>query len=151
MVSFRLQKFWLQGQTSGSGGWVKKIAATNDVGEDGIVDGSLALTKTMRIQFGLSGGKFEILFRSWFPAMQENSVDPENPEAVANESKFLHWPDQITEIVVLRNPSHIFISNNLTNKERAHISYHRSHHLFFWRLLAIFPVGENSLRLKCNA
>jgi len=41
MVSFQLQKFWLRGQTSGSGGWVKKIAVTNDVGDDGIVDGSL--------------------------------------------------------------------------------------------------------------
>ena len=45
MVSFSLQKFWLRGQTSGSGGWVKKIAATNDVGDDGIVDGSSAITK----------------------------------------------------------------------------------------------------------
>ena len=31
--------------------WVgEKIAATNDVGDDGIVDGSSAITKTMRIR-----------------------------------------------------------------------------------------------------
>ena len=45
-----------------------EIAATNDVGDDGIVDARPAITKTMRIQFGSSGGKFEILFWSWFPA-----------------------------------------------------------------------------------
>jgi hypothetical protein len=63
MVSFRLQKFWLQGQTSGSGGWVKKkIAATNDVGDDGIVDGSSAITKTMRIRACLIGRQIRIPF-----------------------------------------------------------------------------------------
>jgi len=46
----------------------------------------------MRIQFGSSEGKFKILFWSWFPTMQENSVDPENPEAAVNESKFSRWP-----------------------------------------------------------
>ena len=129
----------------------KKIAATNDVGDDGIVDGSSAITKTMRIQFGSSGGKFEILFWSWFPTMQENSMDPENPEAVANESKFLRWPDQITEIVILRNPSHIFISNNLTNKERAQWATIVLTAYFFGGYWQFSLSGKNSLRLKCNA
>jgi len=45
----------------------EKIAATNDVGDDGIVDGSSAITKTMRIQFGSSEGKFEFFFGHGFP------------------------------------------------------------------------------------
>jgi len=98
---------------------IDDCASTNDVGDDGIVDGLSAITKTMRIQFGSSGGKFEILFWSWFPASKRILWIQKNPEAVANESKFSRWPDQITEIVISRNPSHIFISNNLTNKERA--------------------------------
>jgi len=44
-----------------------KIAATNDVGDDGIVDGSSAITKTMKIQFGSSGGKFKFIFGHGFP------------------------------------------------------------------------------------
>jgi len=46
----------------GSGGWVKKIAATNDVGDDGIVDGSSAKTKTMRIRACLIERQIRIIF-----------------------------------------------------------------------------------------
>ena len=43
--------------------WVgEKIAATNDVGDDGIVDGSSAITKTMRIQTCLIGRQIRIPF-----------------------------------------------------------------------------------------
>ena len=95
----------------------QKIASTNDVGNDGIVNGLLAITKTncktMRIQSGSSGGKFEILFWSWFPAMQENSVDPENPEVVANENfteNSCSWTDQNTYIIFYERPiSHFHI------------------------------------------
>ena len=40
----------------------KKIAATNDVGDDGIVDGSSAITKTMRIRACLIGRQIRIPF-----------------------------------------------------------------------------------------
>jgi len=73
------------------GRW-KKIAATNDVGDDGIVDGSSAITKTMRIRACLIGRQIRILFWSHvFPPCK----------------------------YFTRDPSHIFISNNLTNRERA--------------------------------
>jgi hypothetical protein len=39
-----------------------KIAATNDVGDDGIVGGSSAITKTMRIQACLIGRQIRIPF-----------------------------------------------------------------------------------------
>ena len=70
----------------------KKIAATNDVGNDGIVDGSSAITKTMRIRACLIGRQIRIPF-----SVIENSVDPENPEAVANENfteNSCSWTDQ---------------------------------------------------------
>ena len=66
------------------GGW-KKIS-NKDAGNDCIVDGLLAITKTMRIWFASSGGKFKFYFGHGDPDMQENSVDPENPEAVVNEN-----------------------------------------------------------------
>ena len=62
------------------------IAATNDVGDDGIVDGSSAITKTMRIRACLIGRQIRIPFDHGVPAMQENSLDRENPEAVMNEN-----------------------------------------------------------------
>ena len=40
----------------------EKIAATNDVGDDGIVDGSSAITKTMRIRACLIGRQIRIPF-----------------------------------------------------------------------------------------
>jgi len=40
----------------------------------------------MRICFVSSGGKYEFYFGHGVPAMQENSLDPENPEAVVNEN-----------------------------------------------------------------
>jgi len=43
-------------------GSLKKIAATNDVGDDGIVDGSSAITKTTRIRACLSGRQIRIPF-----------------------------------------------------------------------------------------
>ena len=52
-------------------------------------------------------------FWSWFPAMQENSVDPENPEAVANKNftdSSFSWTDQNTNIVFYERPiSHFHI------------------------------------------
>jgi len=52
-------------------------------------------------------------FWSWFPAMQENSVDPENPEAVANENfaeNSCSWTDQNTNIIFYERPiSHFHI------------------------------------------
>ena len=91
-----------------------KIAATNDVGDDGIVGGSSAITKTMRIRACLIGRQIRIHFLiSWFPAMQENSVDPENPEAVANQNfteNSFSWTDQNTNIVFYERPiSHFHI------------------------------------------
>ena len=66
LASFRLQKFRLQGQTSGSGGWVKNCR-DNDVGDESIVEGLLAITKTMRIQACLSRGKFKFYLIMVFP------------------------------------------------------------------------------------
>ena len=65
---------------------MKKIAATNNVGDDGIVDGSLAITKTMRIQACLIRRQVRILFGHGVTAMQEIFLDPENPETVMNEN-----------------------------------------------------------------
>ena len=84
MIRFWLQKFWLQGQTSGSvvGGW--KNCHDNDVGNDSIVDGLLAITITMRIRACFIRRQIRILFDHGVPAMQgENSLDPENPKAPA--------------------------------------------------------------------
>ncbi len=67
--------------------WVgEKNCCSNNVGNDSIVDRSLAKTETTRIRFASSGGKFEFYLGHGVPAMQENSVDPENPEAVVNEN-----------------------------------------------------------------
>ena len=86
MVSFWLQKFW-RGQTSGSGGWVKKkIAATNDVGDDGIVDGSSAITKTMRIRACLIGRQIWIPFDHGVSRHVEILQMPENSEAAVNKN-----------------------------------------------------------------
>ena len=41
---------------------MKKIAATNDVGNDGIVDGSSEITKTMRIRACFIGRQIRIPF-----------------------------------------------------------------------------------------
>ena len=95
-------------------GSLKKIAATNDVGDDGIVDGSSAITKTMRIRACLIGRQIRIpFFGLMVSAMQENSVDPENPEAVANQNfteNSFSWTDQNTNIVFYERPiSHFHI------------------------------------------
>jgi hypothetical protein len=58
----------------------------NDVGDDSIVDGLSAITKTMRIRACLIGRQIRIPFDHGVPAMQENSLDRENPEAVMNEN-----------------------------------------------------------------
>ena len=63
-----------------------KVAATNDVGDDGIVDGWSAITKTMRIRACLIGRQIRIPFDHGITAMQENSLEQENPEAVMNEN-----------------------------------------------------------------
>jgi hypothetical protein len=51
----------------------------------------------------------------------------------------------------MRDPSHIFISNNLTNRELAPwATIVLTAHFFggYWRFS---QSGKNSLRLKCNA
>jgi hypothetical protein len=50
----------------------------NDVGDDGIVDGWSAITKTMRIRACLIGRQIRIPFDHGIPAMQENSLEQEN-------------------------------------------------------------------------
>ena len=56
--------------------WVgEKNCRNNDVCNDSIINGSLAITKTMRILFASLGGKFEFYFGHGVLAMQENSVD----------------------------------------------------------------------------
>jgi hypothetical protein len=58
----------------------------NDAGDDSIVDGLSAITKTMMIPACLIRRQVRILFDHGVPAMQENSLDQENPEAVMNEN-----------------------------------------------------------------
>jgi hypothetical protein len=58
----------------------------NDVGDDSIVDGLSAITKTMRIRACLIGRQIRIPFDHGVPAMQENSLDRENPVAAMNEN-----------------------------------------------------------------
>ena len=58
----------------------------NNVGDDSIVDGLSAITKTMRIRACLIRRQVRILFDHGVPAMQENSLDQENPEAAMNEN-----------------------------------------------------------------
>jgi len=86
--------------------------------------------------------------------MQENYVDPENPEAVANENfteNSCSWTDQNTNILFYERPISHFISNNLTNREMGTMSYHRSHRYFFGGYWRFSLSGKKSLRLKCNA
>jgi len=45
-----------------------------------------AITKTMRIRACLIRRQVRILLDHGVPAMQENSLDPENPKAVINEN-----------------------------------------------------------------
>ncbi len=58
----------------------------NNVGDDSIVDGLSAITKTMRIRACLVRRQVRILFDHGVPTMQENSLDKENPEAAMNEN-----------------------------------------------------------------
>ena len=53
--------------------------------------------------------------------------------------------------LLLRYPTHIFFSLSLILRERGHHELPVFSPLIFLRLLAIFPVGKNSLRLECNA
>jgi hypothetical protein len=63
-----------------------KNCRDNDVGDDSIVDGLSAITKTMRIQACLIRRQVRIPFDHGVPAMQENSLDQENPEAAMKEN-----------------------------------------------------------------
>jgi hypothetical protein len=65
--------------------WIKNCR-DNNVGDDSIVDGLSPITKTMRIQACHIRWQVRILFDHGVPAMQENSLDPENPEAAMNEN-----------------------------------------------------------------
>ena len=68
--------------------WVgeNKIAATNEVGDDGIVDGSSAITKTMRIRACLIGRQIQIPFDHGVSRHVEILQMPENSEAAMNKN-----------------------------------------------------------------
>jgi len=53
--------------------------------------------------------------------------------------------------LLLRYPTQIFFSLSLILRERGHHELPVFSPLIFLLLLAIFPVGKNSLRLECNA
>jgi hypothetical protein len=95
--------------------WVgEKIAATNDVGDDGIVDGSSAITKNNEDSSLLyreaNSNSFLVMVsrhaREFFGSRK-------NPEAVANENfgeNSCSWTDQNTNTVFYERPiSHFHI------------------------------------------
>ena len=63
----------------------QKNCRNNNIGDDSIVNGSSAITKTMRIRACLIRRQVRILFDHGVPAMQENSLDQEKPEAAMNK------------------------------------------------------------------
>ena len=134
----------------------RKLPQQNDVGDDGIVDGWSAITKTMRIRACLIGRQIRIPFlvmvsrharefcgsrKSWGCGEWEFKVNA------------CSWTDQITKIVILRNPSHIFISNNLTNRDRAPWATIVLTAYFFggyWRKLPISPNSHRGEARGCK-
>ncbi len=65
---------------------MKTIAATNDVGDDGIVDGSSAITKTMRIRACLIGRQIRIPFDHGVSRHVEILQMSENSVAAMNQN-----------------------------------------------------------------
>jgi hypothetical protein len=104
--------------------WVgEKIAATNDVGDDGIVDGSSAITK--------NNEDSSLLYREANSNSFLVMVSRHAREFFGSRKILRLWLMRISEKILaagqtkiliqhfMRDPSHIFISNNLTNRELA--------------------------------
>ncbi len=95
--------------------WVgEKNAATNDVGDDGIVDGSSAITKKNEDSSLLyREANSNSLFGHGFPPCKRILWIQKNPEAVANENfgeNSCSWTDQNTNTVFYERPiSHFHI------------------------------------------
>ncbi len=87
---------------------MKKIAATNDVGDDGIVDGSSAITKTMRIRACLIGRQSWIpFFGLMFSRHARELCGSRKSWGCGNENfteNSCSWTDQNTNIVFYKRP-----------------------------------------------
>ncbi len=145
MKFFNSQKVLAVGQTSGSGGWVKKLALITMKG-----NGLLIAFGNPKKAMSNSTSPFEGVSSN----LDHSMVFPRNKDVwlSCNWEFLVNFcvPDRPIFLIgdkclLLRYPTHIFFSLSLILRERGHHELPSFSPIIFLRLLAFFPVGEKHI------
>ena len=155
MQVFNSQKVLAVGQTSGSGGWVKKLALIT-INGNGLSIAFGNPKKAMNNSISLfEGANSNWIFKMVFPRRRKETLLSHECVALTRSEFLVSFciSDRLNSYIeerclLLRYPTHIFFSLSLILRERGHHELPVFSPLIFLRLLATLPVRMGAYSIK---